>query len=64
MESAQSVIKHAFDSLGAQGLFAAHHPKNLASQKVIEKLGFRFTHEEFYPPTGEMHRCYFLDSHT
>jgi RimJ/RimL family protein N-acetyltransferase len=64
MESARAVTKHAYDSLEAQGLFAAHHPKNLASQKVIEKLGFRFTHEEFYPPTGEMHRCYFLDSYT
>jgi [ribosomal protein S5]-alanine N-acetyltransferase len=63
-ESARAVISHAYDSLGASALFAAHHPKNLASQKVIEKLGFRFAREEFYPPTGEMHRGYLLQSQT
>ena len=61
VESARAVIAHAFDSLGAQQLFAAHHPENLASRKVLEKLGFRFTHEELYAPTGQMHRCYILE---
>ena len=61
VESARAVIAHAFDSLGAQQLFAAHHPENLASRKVLEKLAFRFTHEELYAPTGQMHRCYILE---
>lgn len=61
-ESAQAVIGHAHDSLGAQGLFAGHHPENLASRKVLEELGFRFTHEELYAPTGKLHRCYSLTS--
>lgn len=60
VESAQAVIKHASESLRAEKLFAGHHPENLASQKVLEKLGFAFTHEELYAPTGKMHRCYFL----
>jgi [ribosomal protein S5]-alanine N-acetyltransferase len=59
-ESAKAVIAHAFDFLKAQRLFAGHHPENLASQNVLEKLGFQFTHEELYPPTGRMHRCYLL----
>lgn len=60
MESAQAVIKHASESVRPAGLFAGHHPENLASQKVLEKLGFVFTHEELYAPTDRMHRCYFL----
>jgi ribosomal-protein-alanine N-acetyltransferase len=61
VESARAVITHAYDLLRASALFAAHHPENSASRKVIEKLGFRFTHEEFYPPTGNMHRAYILE---
>ena len=60
-EASRAVIGHAFKSLGARGLFAGHYPENHASSKVLEKLGFRFTHEEPYPPTGRMHRCYMLE---
>jgi RimJ/RimL family protein N-acetyltransferase len=60
-EAAQAVIKHAYESLRAKGLFAGHSPENLASRKVLQKLGFRFTHEELYAPTGKMHSCYFLN---
>jgi len=59
-ESAQGVIAHAFGSLKAQKLFAGHHPNNVASRHVLERLGFRFTHEELYAPTGKLHRCYLL----
>jgi len=62
MESARAVIVLAYESLGAEALFAGHHPENFASQKVLGKLGFHFTHEELYAPTGEMHRCYILRS--
>ena len=50
VESSRAVIEYAFGSLRAPG----------ASRRVLEKLGFQFTHEELYPPTGRMHRCYFL----
>lgn len=60
VEAAGAVIAHAFESTGARGLFAGHHPENLASARVLEKLGFQFTHEELYAPTGRMHRCYIL----
>jgi ribosomal-protein-alanine N-acetyltransferase len=59
-ESARAVLAYAFESLDATAIFAGHHPKNHASQKALGKLGFHFTHEELYPPTGEMHLCYLL----
>lgn len=59
-EAAQTVIAYAFGSLGLKGLFAGHHPQNAASARVLQKLGFRYTHDEFYPPTRELHPSYFL----
>jgi [ribosomal protein S5]-alanine N-acetyltransferase len=59
-EAARAAIAHAFTVLGANALFAGHHPKNQASRKLLEKLGFAFTHEEFYPPTGLQHPSYLL----
>ena len=51
-EAGRAVIEFAFETLGVKGLFAGHHPANDASRRLIEKLGFHFTHEEFYAPTG------------
>lgn len=59
-EAARRVIAHAFASLGVGALFAGHHPDNVASQRVLEKLGFRYTHDEFFAPTGREHRSYLL----
>jgi ribosomal-protein-alanine N-acetyltransferase len=61
-EAARAVIKFAFETAGAKALFAGHHPANSASQRLILKLGFRRTHEEFYPPTGLHHPSYVLES--
>lgn len=59
-EAGRAVIALAFETLGAKALFAGHHPANAASRRLIEKLGFRFTHEELYPPTGLKHPSYLL----
>ena len=59
-ESAQAAIKYAFDELGASGLFAGHNPNNESSRYLLEKLGFHFTHNELYPPTGLNHPSYLL----
>jgi RimJ/RimL family protein N-acetyltransferase len=59
-EAGRAVIRYAFDVLDVQGLFAGHHPENAASQRLLDKLGFRFTHEQFYAPTGRKHRSYLL----
>lgn len=61
-EAARAVIDYAFTTLGARGLFAGHHPENASSRRVLEKLGFRYTHDEIYPPTGLMNPSYHLDA--
>ncbi len=60
-EAAQAVIAYAFGPLILKGLFAGHHPDNAASASVLKKLGFRYTCDEIYPPTGELHPSYFLE---
>ena len=53
-------MEYAFSTLGVKGLFAGHNPANEASRRVLEKLGFRYTHDEFYAPTGLNHPSYIL----
>lgn len=45
---------------GLSGLFAGHHPENLASRQALLRLGFFYTHHEFYPPTDQIEPCYLL----
>ena len=59
-EAGEAVVGHAFGLLGATVLFAGHHPDNRASRRLLESVGFRFTHEELYGPTGRMHPSYEL----
>ena len=60
-EAAGAAIRHAFEVLGAAWLFAGHHPQNAASRQLLERLGFRYTHDDFYEPTGLYHPSYRLD---
>ena len=57
-EAASAVIRYAFDSLKARNLFAGHNPNNAASKKLLGKLGFQYSHDEFYTPTGLYHPSY------
>ena len=59
-EAARAVIDYAFDKLGAKGLFAGHNPANEASGKLLGNLGFQYTHDEYYAPTGLNHPSYLL----
>jgi len=59
-EACQAVIDFGFGVLSAAALFAGHHPGNHTSQRLLTKLGFEFTHEELYPPTGLQHPSYLL----
>jgi ribosomal-protein-alanine N-acetyltransferase len=60
-EASRAVIDHAFSALGATALFAGHHPDNAASRRLLTKLGFVFTHDELYAPTGRLHPSYRLE---
>lgn len=59
-EAARAVMDYAFGTLGVKNLFAGHHPKNQASANLLKKLGFGYTHDEFYPPTGLQHPSYLI----
>ena len=59
-EIALGIIEHS-RSIGLQKLFAGHNPKNNASKRVLEKVGFKYLRDEFYEPTGLMHPSYELD---
>jgi RimJ/RimL family protein N-acetyltransferase len=41
-------------------LQTGHHPRNVGSKRLLEGFGFRYTHGEFYPPTGQVEPCYLL----
>ena len=58
------MIRHAFEVLGLRGLFARHHTDNCGSGRILEKLGFRYTHEERMAQTGLNHPCYLLRPRT
>lgn len=60
MEAATAVIDYAFSDLKAESLFAGHNPNNVASSKVLRKLGFQYIGDEFYEPTGLYHPSYEL----
>jgi ribosomal-protein-alanine N-acetyltransferase len=59
-EAAQAVIRYAFNMLHVSGLFAGHNPENVASHLLLERLGFRYTHDAFYKPTGLYHPSYIM----
>jgi RimJ/RimL family protein N-acetyltransferase len=59
-EAAQAAILHSFTTLGARALYAGHHPLNDASRQLLQSLGFRYIHDEFYAPTQLMEPCYLL----
>ncbi|MBQ3091289.1 MAG: GNAT family N-acetyltransferase [Clostridia bacterium] len=62
VEGARAAIAYAKDTLHARELRAGHNPKNTNSRHVLaDKLGFAFTGEEYYPPTGLMHPSYKLE---
>lgn len=59
-EAAAAVIRYGFERLGAEAIFAGHHPQNEPSRRLLLKLGFRYQGEEIYPPTGAMEPTYLL----
>jgi len=59
-EAATEIVAYAFGQINAAGLFAGHNPQNEASRLLLEKLGFHYTHDEYYPATGLDHPSYLL----
>ncbi len=59
-DAAQVVIAHAFTQCSVRALFAGHHPSNGASRRLLGNLGFQYTHDELYAPSGQLEPCYLL----
>lgn len=59
-EAINTIMEHAFNKLKVTALFAGHNPNNNSSRNLLLKLGFRYTHDEFYPPTSLNHPSYLL----
>jgi ribosomal-protein-alanine N-acetyltransferase len=59
-EALNIIIEYAFNKIKVSDLFAGHNPMNEASKRLLSKLGFRYTHDEYYPPTGLNHPSYLL----
>lgn len=59
-EAARAVMDYAFGFLKVTALFAGHNPENSGSKNLLIKLGFKYTHDEFYVPTGLEHPSYLL----
>ena len=62
LEAASAVVDYAINTKQVSGLFAGHNPQNIASANLLKKLGFQYTHDEHYEPTGLMHPSYLLTS--
>jgi len=60
LEASRAVIDYAFTVLRVKELFAGHNPENAASRSLLGKLGFAYTHDETYAPTGLQHPSYVL----
>jgi [ribosomal protein S5]-alanine N-acetyltransferase len=60
-EAMSAVIQHAFEELDLSSLFAGHNPNNKDSERLLRRLGFRFTRFELYPATGLEHPSYVLE---
>lgn len=59
-EACRAVIRFAFEERGCDALFAGHHPDNAPSQRLLQRLGFTWTHDEYFPPTRALHPSYRL----
>jgi [ribosomal protein S5]-alanine N-acetyltransferase len=59
-EASRRVVEHAFVDRRVERLYAGHHPRNAASERVLAKLGFQRLGTRLYPPTGLDHPWYVL----
>jgi [ribosomal protein S5]-alanine N-acetyltransferase len=59
-EAATAVIEYGFANLNIDAIFAGHPAENAASRKVLLSLGFQYTGEELYPPSGVIEPTYRL----
>jgi [ribosomal protein S5]-alanine N-acetyltransferase len=53
-EMGKEVLRHGFDHVKLERIVGLTHPHNLASQKVLDKIGLKYTRDDFYYGTQVM----------
>jgi len=61
-EAAEAIHRYGFEVLHTPAILVRHHPQNAASARLVQSLGYRYTHDELYEPTGLQHPAYRLDN--
>lgn len=59
-EAAKAAVEYGFSKCHADVICAGHHPKNAGSARLLARLGFVYTGDAFYAPTGLHHPTYRL----
>lgn len=57
-EASSIVLNHIHSLFPDKEIYAGHSPDNIASKKLLEKLGFVYFKDSFYPPTQRFHPSY------
>jgi [ribosomal protein S5]-alanine N-acetyltransferase len=63
-EAARAVIDYAFETIKPTAIMAGHNPRNHASKRVLEKLGFHYVRDEYFEGMQMMHPLYELRAAT
>lgn len=64
LEGIKAVIKYAFNELNASKIYIGHHPDNIGSKKLLEKIdGIKYIGKKFYEPTGLYHPAYEIENY-
>lgn len=59
-EAMQAVLEYGVSVIKVKMFFAGHHPDNIDSHRLLVSLGFHYSHDEHYEPTGLQHPSYLL----
>ncbi len=63
-EAAAAILAETYQVSGINDILACTHPDNISSIKVLEKLGFYFSHSKLSKPIGKNIPVYKIDRKT
>jgi len=61
-EACSAMIQYTIHTLNIKSIFAGHNPQYISSANLLKKLGFKYTHVEYYPPSNMNHASYILEA--
>jgi RimJ/RimL family protein N-acetyltransferase len=61
-QATSAMIEYTINTLNIKSIFAGHHPQNTNSATLLKKLGFKYTHLEFFSETGVNQASYILNA--